>query len=116
MAKAERLTWIDYARGIAIILVLYRHVFEGLKESGLPVEKYMYLEYANIFFFSFRMPLFFIISGIFVSASLQKRGIKSFIGTKARTILYPYFLCSCLQITLQIVFSKYTNGHSTAQS
>jgi fucose 4-O-acetylase-like acetyltransferase len=114
--KPARLTWIDYARGIAIILVLYRHVFEGIKESGLSVEKYMYLEYANIFFFSFRMPLFFIISGIFVSASLKKRGIKNFIETKARTILYPYFLWACLQITLQIFFSKYTNGHSTPQN
>jgi fucose 4-O-acetylase-like acetyltransferase len=114
--KPGRLTWIDYARGIAIILVLYRHVFEGIKESGLDVHRYMYLEYANIFFFSFRMPLFFIVSGFFVAASLQKRGLKKFIETKARIILYPYFLWACLQITLQIIFSKYTNGHSTAQT
>ena len=108
--KPARLTWIDYARGIAIILVLYRHVFEGIKESGTSVAHYMYLEYANIFFFSFRMPLFFIISGIFVAGSLQKRGIKDFIETKARIILYPYFFWACLQITLQIIFSKYTNA------
>lgn len=114
--KPGRLTWIDYARGIAIILVLYRHVFEGIKESGLSVQHYMYLEYANLFFFSFRMPLFFIVSGIFVTASLQKRGIQEFIATKAKIILYPYFLWACLQITLQIIFSKYTNGHSTPQN
>lgn len=114
--KPARLTWIDYTRGIAIILVLYRHVFEGIKESGLSVEKYMYLEYTNIFFYSFRMPLFFIISGIFVSASLQKRGVKNFIETKARTILYPYFLWAFLQITLQIIFSKFANAHPTLQT
>jgi fucose 4-O-acetylase-like acetyltransferase len=114
--KPARLTWIDYARGIAIILVLYRHVFEGIKESGLPVQQYMYLEYANIFFFSFRMPLFFIVSGIFVTASLQKRGVKNFIEMRARTVLYPYFVWAILQITIQIFFSKYTNGHSTPQN
>ncbi len=114
--KPGRLTWIDYARGIAIILVLYRHVFEGIKESGLSVQHYMYLEYANLFFFSFRMPLFFIVSGIFVTASLKKRGVQKFIATKAKTIMYPYFLWACLQITLQIIFSKYTNGHSTPQN
>jgi fucose 4-O-acetylase-like acetyltransferase len=47
---------------------------------------------------------------------LQKRALKNFIETKARTILYPYFLWACLQITLQIFFSKYTNGHSTPQN
>jgi len=108
--KPARLTWIDYARGIAIILVLYRHVFEGIKESGTPIANYMYLEYANIFFFSFRMPLFFIVSGLFVASSLKKRGVKEFIETKARIILYPYFLWACLQITIQMIFSKYTNA------
>lgn len=111
--KPPRLTWIDYARGIAIILVAYRHNFEGLRESGFPVGNYTVLEYANIFFFSFRMPLFFIISGIFVAGSLKKRGISDFIETKARTILYPYFVWGFLQLSLQMIFSKYTNGHPT---
>jgi fucose 4-O-acetylase-like acetyltransferase len=114
--KPGRLKWIDYARGIAIILVVYRHVFEGLKESGLSVANYLYLEYANIFFFSFRMPLFFIVSGIFVSLSLQKRGIKKYIETRARTVLYPYFLWACIQLTIQFFFQDYTNGHPTAQT
>ncbi|MDB5203433.1 MAG: hypothetical protein JWQ27_2842 [Ferruginibacter sp.] len=114
--KPPRLTWIDYARGIAIILVVYRHNFEGLKESGVPVDHYMFLEYLNIFFFSFRMPLFFIISGIFVAGSLQKRGLPNFVETKMRSILYPYFLWGFLQLSLQMVFSKYTNGHPTPES
>ena len=37
--KTSRLNWIDYARGIAIILICYRHVFEGSKEAGIPVMK-----------------------------------------------------------------------------
>ncbi len=114
--KSQRLTWIDYARGIAIILVVYRHVFQGIKESGINVQPYLYLEYANIFFFSFRMPLFFIVSGIFVAGSLRKAGIKKFITTRAKTILYPYFLWASIQLTLQVIFSKYTNGHPTASS
>ena len=64
--KASRLNWIDYARGIAIILVCYRHVYEGSKEAGIPVKDYNFLEYANISLYSFRMPLFFIISGLFI--------------------------------------------------
>ncbi len=107
--KAERETWIDYARGIAIILVLYRHVFEGIKSAGLTYQKYKFLEHFNIMFFSFRMALFFIVSGVFVAESLRKRGLQKFISTKARTILYPYFLWGALQITLQLIFSRYVN-------
>lgn len=113
LVKAPRQTWIDYARGIAIILVLYRHVFEGIKNSGLPVLEYATLEQANILFFSFRMPLFFIVSGIFVAGSLYKRGLKKFIETKARTILYPYFLWGIIQITLQIAMSGWVNTQRT---
>ena len=111
--KPGRLTWIDYAKGIAIILVLYRHVFEGIKASGISIEKYIYLEHANIIFYSFRMPLFYIVSGIFVTSSLQKRGLQEFVSTKMRTILYPYFLWGILQITIQLVFSKFVNVHRT---
>lgn len=114
--NSKRLTWIDYARGIAIILVVYRHVFQGLKESGFDVQDHLYLEYANIFFFSFRMPLFFIISGLFVSGSLQKKGLQRFIGGRAKSVLYPYFLWACIQLTLQAVFAKYTNGHPTVST
>ena len=111
--KPARLTWIDYAKGVAIILVLYRHVWEGLKNSGMAIQEYIGIEHANILFFSFRMPLFFIVSGAFVAGSLRKRGLTHFISTKARTILYPYFLWGFLQISIQLVLSKYVNANRT---
>lgn len=114
--KPARLNWIDYARGIAIILVAYRHVYEGAKQSGIDVDRYQMLEYANIFFYSFRMPLFFIVSGIFISLSVQKSGIKKYIGIRARTILYPYFIWGALQLLLQMVFAKYANGQPDPSS
>ena len=114
--NVSRLRWIDYARGIAITLVCYRHVFEGSKEAGIPVGDYDFLEYANIFLYSFRMPLFFIISGIFFTRSLQKKGFKLYVETRARTILYPYFLWGMLQLTLQMLFTIYTNYHPAVSS
>ena len=93
-----------------------RDRFEGSKEAGIPVQQYDLLEYANIFFYSFRMPLFFIISGIFITRSLQKRGIGKYVETRARAILYPYFVWGTIQLTLQIIFTRYTNGHPTIDS
>ncbi len=108
--KPGRYDWIDYAKGIAIFLVVYRHAFEGLKRSGLNASDYLGLEYANIMFFSFRMPLFFIISGMFISSSLAKRGFRLLLSQKAKAILYPYFLWGVFQITLQIILSSFVNS------
>src|SRR6218665_131006 len=114
--KYVRLNWIDYARGIAIILVAYRHVFEGAKLSGINVHKYPWLEYANIFFYSFRMPLFFIVSGIFISSSVFKRGIARYVGGRLKTILYPYFVWGALQLILQMIFADYANSKPSPSS
>jgi fucose 4-O-acetylase-like acetyltransferase len=112
---SNRYDWVDYAKGIAIFLVVYRHVFEGLKRSGLNSEDYIGFEYANIMFFSFRMPLFFIVSGMFLTSSLVKRGLSSFLTQKVKTILYPYFLWGIFQISFQIIFSAYVNSDRTPE-
>jgi fucose 4-O-acetylase-like acetyltransferase len=109
--RTNRLAWIDYARGIAIILVLYRHIFEGISRSGVEATQYAYLEHANIIFYSFRMPLFFILSGVFIAKSLAKRGVKSLIMNKVSILLYPYLLWSMLQITLQIALGGLVNAN-----
>jgi fucose 4-O-acetylase-like acetyltransferase len=106
----NRLAWIDYARGIAIILVLYRHIFEGISRSGVDAAKFQWLENANIIFYSFRMPLFFILSGVFIAKSLAKRKMKGLILNKVNLLLYPYLLWSALQITIQILLSGYVNA------
>ena len=111
--KESRLPWIDYVRGIAIFLVLYRHIFEGIKRSGISISSYEYLEHGNIIFFSFRIPLFFIVSGVFISKSLDKRGIRRYIDNKWKTILYPYFLWAFIQVSMQILLSPYTNAERT---
>lgn len=108
MLNSKRLAWIDYAKGIAIVLVVYRHVLIGFLRSGLEVNQYLVL--ANEIVLSFRMPLFFIISGIFIERSLSKRNIRQFAEIKFNTILYPYFIWATVQVTLQIFLSRFTNA------
>lgn len=106
----SRYPWIDYARGITILLVVYRHVFEGLGNVGEGSGSYAGLKYLNIFFFSFRMPLFFIVSGIFVGSSLVRKGIGEYIGNRFQTIFYPLMVWGSIQITLQLLFAGYANA------
>jgi fucose 4-O-acetylase-like acetyltransferase len=106
----SRYPWIDYARGITILLVVYRHVFEGLGNVGVGSGSYAGLKYFNIFFFSFRMPLFFIVSGIFLGGSLGRKGIGEYISNRFQTIFYPLMVWGSLQITLQLMFAGYVNA------
>ncbi|MBS1741510.1 MAG: acyltransferase [Bacteroidetes bacterium] len=109
----KRFGWIDYDRGISIILVTYRHCYESIEKAGFNMHEHPILEYINVFFFGFRMPLFFIASGIFVSGSLRKRGLAPYQKNRVQTILYPMMIWGIIQITLQMLFSGYTNSDVT---
>lgn len=107
--QKSRLAWVDYLRGIAIILVVYRHVLLGIQNSGMTLPT-AWLN-ANIMFFSFRMPLFFILSGIFISGSLKKKTLGRIIYSKFELLLYPYFIWATIQITIQLFASHWINAH-----
>ncbi|MEO5591874.1 MAG: acyltransferase [Chitinophagaceae bacterium] len=107
---SNRLAWIDYARGICIILVCYRHCFDGLKEADLPVGDFPLLQILNVCFYSFRMPLFFIVSGLFVSRSLQKKGLRDYVWGRFSIVFYPLIIWGSLQITLQLLLKNYVNA------
>ena len=107
--EGKRLPCVDYAKGIAIVLVVYRHVLIGFTRSGLEANKYLML--ANEMVFSFRMPLFFIIAGVFIEKSLGKRSLSSFTKYKFDTILYPYLIWATIQVSLQVALSPYINAN-----
>lgn len=119
--QKSRWPWVDYLKGIAIVLVVYRHVLIGIQRSVTSAQAQganipdvpAWLEKANMIFFSFRMPLFFILSGIFISGSLAKRTLRQVIGIKFDNLLYPYFVWCFLQVTLQIILGDKTNSNRT---
>jgi len=107
--KSEsRYAWIDYAKGIAIILVVYRHLAYGLVAAGISMPKGVLA--TNDMLYSFRMPLFFLLSGLFFGRSVARRGALNFGISKVNTLLYPYLLWAVIQISLQIFFPEYSNA------
>ncbi len=107
--KKDRYPWVDYLRGIAIILVVYRHVLIGLERSKLYVPEY--LVRANEIFYSFRMPLFFILSGIFINGTILKRSFSRLLYIKFENLFYPYLVWAFIQVSLQIALGSYTNAN-----
>lgn len=83
---------VDLAKGLGIALVVIGHTIRGLDETTLPdwivsVDRWIY---------AFHMPLFFLLSGLFIERSV--RGTFSImLNKKTATIVYPYLLWSVAQ-------------------
>jgi fucose 4-O-acetylase-like acetyltransferase len=107
--ERNRYEWVDYLKGIAILLVVYRHVLIGIERSQVDVPPV--LADANMIFYSFRMPLFFILSGLFINSSLAKRTLGQLTWLKFENLLYPYLVWAFIQVSLQIALSGITNSN-----
>jgi len=59
----NRSGWVDYAKAIGIILVVYGHVARGLYNAGIAFPEPLY-SLTDSVVYSFHMPLFFFLSGI----------------------------------------------------
>lgn len=84
----ERIHWIDVARGIGIIFIIYAHV--------LGSHDFRYL------FYSFHIPLFFFLSGIVYN---HKKYINffSFLKKSVKGLLIPYFIFAFIFYILWLI-------------
>lgn len=90
------------------MLIVYRHIVLGMKFSGVPVSSFMYN--FQMIFFNFRMPAFFILSGVFIAKSLKRKQAGTVVRDKAGNLLYPYLLWAVITLLLQITLSQYSNA------
>lgn len=92
----ERIGWIDYARGFSIILVVMMHSTLGV-EASLGREGWMHELVA--FAKPFRIPAFFLVSGLLVSRVIDRDWRSYFDG---RVLHFVYFYV--LWLTIQFLF------------
>lgn len=89
----KRLQHIDTARGIGILLIVFGHMFfwEGNYMNNIKLSQVIY---------SFHLPLFFFLSGLFFKPELR---LKSTSMHKADSLLKPYFIVLIVLLVLKIV-------------
>jgi len=83
----KRIKWIDQVRGLSIFLVVYGHNFPV-------IEEYIY---------TFHVPLFFLISGLFHPVLESK----NLISKRFKSIMIPYFLWSSLLFLFWLFFGRF---------
>ena len=107
---SERTAWVDTAKGIGIILMVYGHVARGVERAGITIDRPVFAVVDSVIY-SFHMPLFFFLSGLFFVASMEKRGVAGTVSNKLVTLAYPYVVWSLIQGLVEVALSGYSNGH-----
>ena len=94
--NANRLSWVDTAKGLSIVLVVMMHSAYGVgAETGQAGILHWIIGWAT----PFRMPEFFLISGLFLSQVIARDWLKF---SDRRIVHYFYFYA--LWAVIQIVF------------
>jgi fucose 4-O-acetylase-like acetyltransferase len=109
---ATRLQWVDQAKGIGILLVVFGHVLAGVRLAGVNMDP-QFFKWTWDTIYSFHIPLFFYLSGLFFPHSWQRRGLRGVMLSKVDTLVYPYVLWSLLQGLLQVAMSQHVNSPVT---
>lgn len=94
-ASTGRVEWVNYAKGIGIVLVVVGHVWRGVSGLATPGQGRV-MTVVDTAIYQFHMPLFFFLSGLFVARSAQ-RPFGAFVLQKLKTIAYPYVIWTLIQ-------------------
>lgn len=84
----KKFEFIDYSKGVGIILVILGHIGFGVK-----------------FIYTFHMPLFFLLSG-FLMTNINEKNFKNFVTGKLRSVIVPYYIFSLLSYVWWGVFER----------
>ena len=106
--EPSRLRWIDALRGFIMILMVFGHVWAGIKTAGvLKSEPVFETVYRWIYFF--HMPALFAVSGMLYSEPLSGRGFVTENTRRVVRLLYPLVLWSYVYFTFKFIFVDKVN-------
>src|SRR4051794_22023761 len=91
--RSTRIDWVDYAKGICIIMVMMMHSVLGVEKSAGDTG---FMHAFVVFAQPFRMPDFFMISGLFLALVID-RDWRTYLDRKVVHFAYFYLLWMTIQ-------------------
>jgi uncharacterized membrane protein YcfT len=92
-ASSPRIDWVDYAKGICIVMVVMMHSVLGVEAAAGQTG---FMHHVVAFAKPFRMPDFFLISGLFLSVVIN-RDWRTYLDRKVVHFAYFYVLWVTIQ-------------------
>jgi uncharacterized membrane protein YcfT len=105
-AGGERVDWVDYAKGFCIVFVVMMHSTLGV-ENAAGQEGWLHTVVA--FAKPFRMPDFFLISGLFLSQVID-RDWRTYLDRKVVHFVYFYLLWTAIQFAVKAPVFVHEHG------
>ena len=107
-AEPARVRWIDALRGFIMILMVFGHVWAGIKNAGILTSGPVFeMTYSWICFF--HMPTLFVLSGMLYSEPSYGRGLITENTRRVFRFLYPLVLWSYVYYTFKFIFADMVN-------
>ena len=98
--KKKRITYLDIAKGMGMVLVLLGHLQNDTIFSYSP-----HILTLCSWIFSFHMPLFFILSGMLLCIKKEnEKDLTGFIKQRFKSIMVPYFWFSLIYIGIVLYY------------
>ena len=94
LAGKQRIDWVDYAKGFCIVMVVTMHSTFGVEQAAGAVS---WMHAVSDFTKPFRMPDFFLISGLFLARAID-RDWTSYLDRRVWHFVYFYVLWLTIQI------------------
>jgi len=107
-SAAKRLAWLDAAKGMGIILVVYGHQLRAQMTSGA-IDPSWHAPLQDALIYAFHMPLFFFIAGLTVERTFNKATARQFVTSRLVSLMYPYFLWSLVSLALAMAGHRFVN-------
>lgn len=95
MSENKRITWVDVAKGWAILCVILGHTTEFYNGTN----------FFKTVIYTFHMPIFFFLSGFTFNG--QKYKPHEFVLRKIKTVVIPYFCLGAVMIGYEYVYNTY---------
>ena len=102
-SRAERIDWIDFGKGLTVLMVVFGHVVLGLFESNRFESSETALLFIVQVFYLFHIPVFFALSGFFFKPILDLKCYFKYMKYKTIALGIPYIFYSIVQFILQSI-------------
>lgn len=114
VAKNQRYHWVDVARGLAVIMVVFHHALPKFAtDLGFTIGRN--IEIVDQFFVIMRMPALCLISGLFIASANKYHG-KAFWGQRVGYFLHLYIVWSIIYILFQLAQGVISDSNGYRQA
>ena len=92
--KSDRIEWIDFGKGLTVLMVVFGHVVLGLFESKRFEDSQQWLLFVTQIFYLFHIPVFYALSGYFFKSVTGLKSYVEFVKQKTIILGIPYLFYS----------------------